>query len=172
MKNAVSFLESVKSVKGCQFIGLTYQSAVKLNKAQTALIGGSVTKIVSGAFQFNYSYENAVNNRLERQGGEREFVAESLKWGAWVDGMANKVITHKGLFYLRFYGVANQLLHVIYYVDGGEASEEQIALIKEFTAPKQTATQTAVGLTENQVVARSVCFDNIIKIAIGGETFE
>jgi hypothetical protein len=164
------FISVIKSVKGCQFFSMSYVSEVKLTKAQTAEIGGPVSKIVSGVFQFNYSYENAVNNRLGAVDMPQEFKAEPLKWGEWET--PNKIIKHKGNLYLRYYGVEGQMLKVQYYINGKEANEGQSALIKAMTERKGSQRQTDAGLDSHQVIARCVAFANIKSININGEKFE
>jgi len=161
-------INAVNNIKGCQFIGMEYLSAVKLNKAQSAIIGGAVTKVVSGQFQINYDYENAVNRRLASQGKEPNFSAKSLPWGVWVE--FNKLIEHKGATYLRFYGVANEIPSVTYYIDGKVADDEQTKLIKGWTEKAPSATQSEVGLVEHQVVPRNINILNIQRIVINKET--
>lgn len=174
-------LNAAKSAKSCQFISMCYVSEPKLNKSQKlalAIMGGfdeivPIEKVSEGTFQFNFSYENAVNNRGEKENGEPiNFVGQSLAWGKWYDGLVNKVIEHKGELYLRFYWVKNCPITNEYFVGGNPATKEQIALIEQFTERKPIGTQTAAGVTENQVVARSVKFDNILSITMGGKVFE
>jgi hypothetical protein len=46
------------------------------------------------------SYENIVNNKREREGGERDFEAEPLPWGQHAGRF---FVEHKGKYYLKFY---------------------------------------------------------------------
>lgn len=174
-----SLLNLAKSVKGSQFISLNYISEPSMNKAQKAAVramsgaddSAVIEKMTSGQFQFNMVYENAVNNRGEKeQGAPIDFVAAPLSWGSWFDGLVNKVIEHKGELYLRYYGLKNGKVESEYFVGGKPATAEQVSLIKQFTEKKPSATQTAVGLTENQVIARCVKFSNIISITMNGIT--
>lgn len=172
-----SVVNAVMNIIGCQFAHLTYVSTPSLSKAQKAAIVGStepttIEKIVAGIVQLNYSYANAVNNRGEReQGAPIDFVAAPLPWGTWVENQENKLIEHKGELYLRFYGVQNSKMECSYFVGGKPATDEQIALIKQYTERKESATQTRAGLTENQVVARCVKIDNILSITINGTAY-
>ena len=173
-------LNAVKENKqGCQMISMGYVSEPSMNKSQklaASLMGGfseivPIEKITFGQFQFNYSYENAVNNRGEKEQGEEiNFVAQPLRWGHYVEGLENKVIEHKGELYLRFYGLKNGKVENTYFVGGKPATDEQIAFIKECTERKEVKTQSEAGLTENQVIARSVKFTNILMITMGGVT--
>ena len=174
-ENAVVAL--VKGVKGCQFISMGYMSEPSLNKAQklaVSMMSGNkeivkIEKLAVGQFQINYSYENAVNNRGEKeQGAPIDFVAAPLRWGQWVEGQVNKLIEHKGEMYLRFYGVQNGKVDTKYFVGGEPATPEQVEFIKQATERGEVKSQASAGLTENQVIARSVKINNITEITIGG----
>lgn len=173
-----SVVNAVKDIKGCQFAHLTYVSEPSLNKAQKAAITGTtepiaIEKIASGIVQLNYSYENAVNNRGEKEQGEAiNFVAAPLRWGTWVENQVNKLIEHKGDLYLRFYGVQNSKMDCSYFVGGKFATAEQVALIKQYTEREQVKSQASAGLTENQVIARCVKIDNILEITINGTEYK
>ena len=178
-ENAVVAL--VKGVKGCQFISMGYVSEPSLNKAQklaVSMMSGNseiveIKKISFGQFQINYSYENAVNNRGEKESGEKvDFISSPLRWGQWVEGQVNKLIEHKGELYLRFYGVSNGKVESKYYIGGIEASKEQVEFIKQCTERGSVKTQESVGLVENQVIARSVKISNITEITINGVKIE
>ena len=73
-------IEILDSVRGCKFANLSYVTDGGIPKK---VIDGKVTKLVHTTCQVNYNYENAVNNRLEKQGDERTFTALSLPWGSW-----------------------------------------------------------------------------------------
>lgn len=173
MKNFNQTLVSaVSALKGTQFISMEYVGNVKLTKAQTAQIGGVVTKECDGNFSINYSYANAVSNRASKEQGEQvEFVGQSLPWGAWVPGQENKFIEHRGELYLRFYGVKDAKVVVRYFVNGVAATEEQAALIKSWTERAVVKSQESAGLTENQVIARSVKIDNIMRLSMNGKVY-
>jgi hypothetical protein len=174
-------INEIKGVKGCQFIHLGYVSEPSLNKAQKlaiSVMGGfeeivPIVKVSRGQFQVNYSYENAVNNRAEKEcGAPVGFVAQSLPWGKWVDGQVNKLIEHKGEIYLRFYGLKNGKVENEYYVGDKPATNEQVKLIKQFTERGGIFTQANAGLTENQVIARNVKVSNILSLSVDGKVYE
>ena len=116
-------MQSVKASKGCQFVSVSYENEQKMNKRNNPYYG-RVTKRVVAQMQFGYSYENACNNRCA---DGVTFVADSLAWGAWVEGLENKVIVHKEEYYLRLYDIQGKTPKVEYYVDGVIATTEQIA---------------------------------------------
>lgn len=132
--------------------------------------GNKVTKVCRMDVQLGFSYENAVNNRLEKQGNERCFVAEPLKWGQWVEGFENKVIEHKGAYYLRYYHMRNADCASVWLVNGAVATAEQFRKIMDYLTSKKKSSdrQTEVGLIENQVEPRAVKVENIIRLAVNG----
>ena len=164
MENLVKIIENVK---GCQFANVTYFSDGGI--PQKVLGKGTiVTKLVKCDCQINYSYENAVNNRLEKQGNERNFIAQSLPWGEWVKGQENKLIVHKGTMYLRYYDVANADIKSMWFVNGRMATADEFKKIFEYLqSKKKTSTrQEENGLIENQVKPKVVKIENIIRLAV------
>lgn len=157
----------LNAIEGCKIVAIEYISDVKLLKRGNPLAAANVTKVVKMTAQFNYNYQNAVNNRLERAGAEDNFVAESLPWGSWL--VPNKFIEKDGIIYVRFYSMKNGVATVSYFVDGAPASEAEIAIIKQFTpTTKASAKQTEYGLTENQVRPFNIKIENIINVIYKG----
>jgi hypothetical protein len=132
--------------------------------------GNKVTKVCRMDCQLGFSYQNAVNSRLDKQGSEATFVAEPLKWGAWVNGFENKVIEHKGSLYLRYYHMRNADVTSVWLVNGAVASAEQFRKIMDYLSSKKKSSdrQAEVGLVENQVEPRAVKVENIIRLAVNG----
>ena len=162
--------EIISSVKGCQFANITYISEGGIPQKVIGK-GNVVTKIVKTNCQINFSYENAVNNRLSKIGEEKSFVAQSLPWGNWIEGQENKLIEHKGNLYLRYYDVKNADISSLWLVNGKIATAEQFAKIINYLQSKKNTikTQTEKGLTENQVKPKVIKASNIIRLAINGE---
>lgn len=153
-------INDIKNLKGCKLAHIEYTSVVKLPKKLG--ITGTVTKFVSGSVQLNYNYQNAVNNRLEKSGESRDFVADKLPWGEWET--PNKVILHKGNYYLRYYAHKNSGMQVTYFVDDRMTTTEELAIINTYNQSKVkgSAKQEAHGLnTEDQVIPRVLSFDAI-----------
>lgn len=167
---AMDLMMSVKSSKGCQFVSISYENEQKMNKKHNPYYG-RVTKRVVAQMQFGYSYENACNNRCAEG---VTFVADSLSWGAWVEGFENKVIVHKEEYYLRLYDVHGKKAKVTYFVDGVPATEEQIAEFSQFISKSNpSAKQSAHGIEEErQVKPKAIKFRNIIEFTINGQTFK
>ena len=161
-------IEIMGAVRGCQFANLSYVTDGGIPKK---VINGNVTKMVHTTCQVNFNYENAVNNRLEKQGDDRVFTALSLPWGHWVDGFENKLIEHKGNLYLRYYDVANAKTKSLWFVDGRLATEEELFKIMEYLVAKKKPSsnrQADAGLVENQVSPKVVKVENIIRFAVNG----
>ena len=156
------------------YISFVFGAVIMLVALAISAMGGfeeivPIVKVSRGQFQVNYSYENAVNNRAEKEcGAPVGFIAQSLPWGKWVDGQVNKLIEHKGEIYLRFYGLKNGKVENEYFVGGKAATEEQVSLIKQFTERGEVKSQASAGLTENQVKPFTVKFGDILTIKVNG----
>lgn len=168
MENKVFNL--VSNVKNCQFANITYISDGGIPQKVLGK-GNVVTKIVKTDCQINYSYENAVNNRLAKQGDEKNFIAQSLPWGNWVENQVNKLIEYKGNLYLRYYDVKNADITSLWLVNGRIATTEEFEKIINYLKSKKTTieTQAKKGLTENQVKPKVVKASNIIRLAVNGK---
>ena len=159
----------IASIKGCQFANIVTLTEVAIPKKWG--IVGKVTKHSEMEVQINYSYENAVNNRLEKQGNDRTFVAKGLTYGEWE--IPNKIIKTKDGYQLRYYALNGTHPKVEYKIDGRTPTAEELAIIKEYNASKNksSARQSAEGLTANQVVARNVKFENILSLKVNGQVY-
>lgn len=164
-------IKLIKRIKGCKFANVTYQTSGYPKK----LLGGTITKVVTNLpIQINYSYENAVNNRLEKQGGKRTFKTDKMSWGKWVKGQKNKLKENNGELYLRVYLIQGKKGEKSYFVNGMPASAEQIATIKAYEMSKYAAsgTQGAVGLNENQVKPKDIKLRNILELRVDGQVIQ
>ena len=165
MKN---LFDAIVAVRGCQFANLVYLTDGGIPQYVLGK-GVVVTKLVRTDIQVNFSYEKAVNNRLAKQGNERCFEAEDLKWGEWE--IPNKVITYKGARYLRYYVPANADISSVWFVNGKIATAEEFAKIMAYLQSKDKTShkQAKAGLVDNQVVTRSIKFDSILRLTMNGE---
>lgn len=158
-----SLMTMVMNLIGCVFAHITTETTVKIPKKYG--INGVVTKVVSKVVQLNYSYENAVNNRLEREGKDRDFEAQKLPWGEWF--VANKIIAHKGKFYLRYYDYNNNVLNKAYFVDGRPATADELVIIKEYEKASNKPSNTQGLSEEHEVKPLVVAEENIISLKCG-----
>ncbi len=168
--NTAELKAVLADLKGCVMLNLTTLTDAKLNKRGNPLANCIVRKLQTKVCQFGYSYENAVNNRLEKQGDERTFVAESLPYGTWE--IPNKFIAHNGTTYVRFYLLKGAEPTTIYMVNGAIANKAQMEIIRQFE-PKHAPsnTQSAEGLNVNQVKPFNVRIDNIVSLSVNGTTY-
>lgn len=148
------------------FANIEYKSKVAIPKKYG--IVGEVIKMVKCGVQLNYTYENAVNNRLQAQGEKGDFIAEPLKYGEWE--IFNKIYTYKGARYLRLYDYKGREYKVTYFVDGVEATSDQAEVIKGYEASKRKPSkkQAEKGLIAHQVHAHGVKFENILALNVNG----
>jgi hypothetical protein len=164
---SAQFVQFLANHKGCSFINV-----MALTDADMYLKGnpfrGRVQKFTITPMQFGYDYENAVNNRLAREGKEANFTADKLPWGQWLEGMRNKVITHKDMLYMRTYCVRNARPRTYYLLDGHLASVEEYKEFAPFLKPSSTSDkQSAHGLEEEfQVKPRDYKFSSLVAITI------
>jgi hypothetical protein len=87
---------------GAQPSSVQYVSEPKLTAEGKAKFG-TVTRIANVGVMIGYVYENSVNNQLEREGKEREFLAQPL-WKGKGKRISTALATHieKGTFYLTY----------------------------------------------------------------------
>lgn len=97
------FIEMLKNWNyGAQPVSIQYITEPKLTKEGKAKFG-EVTKIANVGGMVGYIYENSVNNELEREGKEREFISKPL-WNGKGKRISLALSTHieKGSFYLTY----------------------------------------------------------------------
>lgn len=170
--NHSELLNLLINLKGATICSLNTTTIPRMKKGGNPLANAEVKKVSYRInYQFGYSYENAVGNRLKGQGCEADFKAEPLKWGEWL--VPNKVITHKGSLYGRFYRMSNSEERSAYFVDGREATESEVKTIKEFTYKSNGSNRQAeAGLVEHQVECIDPKFDSIDTICVNGVTYK
>ena len=158
-------ISTIKGIKGCQMANIMYLADGGIPQYVLGK-GMLVTKIVKTDCQLNYNYENAVNNRLAKQGSEGNFVAQSLPWGEWET--PNKIIKHKGCLYLRYYDVANANVSSFWLVNGRLATDSEVSKIREYLRNKNTDSkrQADAGLVEHQVKPKVVKMENILQLNV------
>jgi hypothetical protein len=138
---------------------------------------GKISKTVKAVGFVGADYGASVERQSERNGNKTEFIPDSLPWGQWE--IPNKVIFHKGKFYLRTQTAPGnrrkQAAKVICYraENGQFLSREDV---KPFLpVAKESARQAdEAGLegAENQIWVRTYAFESLEKIRIGGRTYK
>ena len=158
-----NFMTQIINLKGCKIASITTRTSVAVPKKY--MVGGEVTKVTTKEVQINYDYEDAVNNRLKKEGKAPTFSAKSLPWGEWL--IPNKIITHNGKCYLRMYEFKGAKHETKYFVNGQPANEYQLIAIKEYENSKRKPSTTQ-GLTqENEVRPTNVAEENILAFKCG-----
>ena len=167
-----AIFNALSAIKGHQFVGIVMTTSVKMNKTGNPYYG-RLTKRTHTSMSFNYDYENAVNNHLEKKGLERTFDGDKLPWGTWIKGFENKFISHKGEVYVRLYEISSNTPKVEYLLDGVAVSAEELSKIRPYLpTKKESAKQSAEGLNESeQVRPKAVNLLSIESITISGVTY-
>jgi hypothetical protein len=169
----------VKASATAESVEVQTYSVAKMNKRGNSLKDERVMRLQTIEYAYGKSYEQRVNEALVEDGKEGSFESKPLPWGKWVEGAEGSVISHtkngEDKLYLRCYLKKDAVPTVEYYVNGNPATDDEIAIIKEFTPSrtKDSSTQAKAGLEqEKQVVVNAVDFDNIITITVEGVTYE
>lgn len=168
MKNVNEFVESVRNING--FAAMTIVKTTNIVKKSCPIKGNITERVEYSHIAIGTSYENAVNNRNEMVNGNRDFVSESLTWGEWY--IPNKVISHKGNFYLRYYIAKNTQPTRTLFIDGREATESEVEIIDAYRTGgnNNSNRQAELGIaTADQVKPRVVNIANIVRFKFGRE---
>jgi hypothetical protein len=102
----MSHAEMIEMLKnwnhGAQPASAQYVTEPKLTPEGKAKFG-TITRIANVGIMVGYVYENSVNNQLEREQKERDFIAQSL-WNGKGKRISTALSTHieKGTFYLTY----------------------------------------------------------------------
>jgi hypothetical protein len=133
---------------------------------------GRVQKYCKQSIQVGCSYENSVNNKLAKEGFKKTFKSGRLPWGRWF--ILNRIITHNGYYYARFYKTNNACEKITYIVNGREATPQEVVVIKVYDTEIPSAKQSRYGLTDikKQSRVRNYRLDTILSISADGETYK
>ena len=171
MKNTVKitktqFIEMLKNWNhGAQPVSIQYVTEPKLNKDGKNRFG-SVTKIANVGGMVGYVYENSVNNQLEREGKEKDFIAQPL-WNGKGKRINTALSTHieKGTFYLTYKA---QKTFKSFHFDTA-LNLIPIALLKPYFPQSNPAKYQG---TEKAVYHREIAIDNIRRFKMKRTTYE
>ena len=150
---------------GAQPVSLQYVTEPKLNKDGKTKFG-QVTKIANVGAMVGYCYENSVNNQLEREQKEREFVSQSL-WNGKGKRISPALSTHieKGTFYLTY--KAQQTFKSLH-LDAA-LNLIPVALLKPYFPASDPAKYQG---TEKAVYHREIAIENIRRFKFKKVTYE
>ena len=156
------FINDGGSAKGALIVGKVEE---KLKKTNNPLRDAKIEKLVSYRVALNCVYQNKVNNQREREGKKADFQAKENWFTPVYDSHNGSIVCHKtkrDQMYLKF--ICNTAIVHKYFVDGIEATPEQIEIIKQFKPEAQTPKNQDL---DNVVIVRTIGIDNIIKIKQG-----
>lgn len=142
----------------------------KMLKRGNPLKDAEITKLVSYVSLLNANYQNVVNNALKRENKEAEFVSKENWFTTIFDSFNGSLVAKKSdtsQTYLKMI-VKSAVTHK-YFVNGIEATTEQLETIKEF---KQKSSGSKGQGLDNEVIVRTIKTDNIVQIKKGGIELE
>jgi hypothetical protein len=152
--------------KGAQPVSIQYVTEPKLTKEGKALFG-TVTKIANVGGMIGYNYENSVNNQLERENKEREFMAQPL-WKGKGKRLSAALSTHieNGTFYLTY--KAQQTFRSLHF--DSALNFIPYLVLKPFFPSSLPTNQ---GVNEgSEIHHREIKIENVRKVKIQKTTFE
>jgi hypothetical protein len=152
--------------KGAQPVSIQYVTEPRLT-AEGKKRFGNITKIANVGGMVGYSYENSVNNQLERENKEREFMAQPLWKGAGKRlSTALSVHIEKETFYLTY--KAQQTFKSFHF--DSVLNFIPYAMLKPFFPDNKPANQ---GVNEgNEVHHREIKIENVRRVKIQKVTYE
>lgn len=145
----------------------TIETMTKVNIPQKWGLGKNVSKYCKQQVKVGCSYSSCVNIERGREGLAKDFESLSLRWGEWL--VPNRVITHKGGYYYRFY--PHQILDTQYYVDGQKATAIQLDILKAFFAAQAEKESSRQGI-EKEIKVLNPKEENILSLKVGGQTYQ
>jgi hypothetical protein len=149
---------------GAQPVSIQYVTEPKLTAEGKAKFG-AITKIANVGGMVGYVYENSVNNQLEREGKEREFVAQPL-WKGKGKRLSLALSTHieKGTFYLTY--KAQQTFRSFHFDSALNFIPN--AIIKQFFPASDPAKYQG---TETAIYHREIAIENVKRLKMRKVTY-
>lgn len=150
------------------FANIIVEVEQKQLKTNNPLKDCKITKLVNYNILLNTNYAKMVNNQRKCEGLESDFTPKESWHTPLFDGYNGSIVTNKkggDTNYLKFACKTSKTLK--YVVDGIEATEPQIAIIKAFRPTVKA--NTSQGL-EEPITIRTIKLDNIREIKAFGET--
>lgn len=141
----------------------------KMLKRGNPLKDATVTKLVTYISLLNANYQNCVNNALEREGKDSNFKSKENWFTTIYDSFNGSLVAKKSdekCTYLKMI-VKSATTHT-YFINGIEATVEQIETIKQF---RQKSSATTQGL-DTEIIVRTIKTENIISVKTGGQELE
>ena len=137
----------------------------KMYKTGNPLRKAIITKLVDYNMVLNANYQNMVNNARIREGKDADFVSKENWFVPVNDGFNGSIVAKKSDLtceYLKF--ACNNAKTEKYFVNGVEATESEIEIIKQFKEKAKLPTNQ--GLDKN-VIIRTIKMEGIAEIKCG-----
>ena len=174
MKTTFQQLEQILiNINRFTFTELEYTTEVKVKKrGNTKFIDYPVIKHTSANVGFNGSYQNSVNNRLDKKDIERTFIAEPLPWGQWK--IYPKIIEYNEKIYCRFYIHKNSYFKTEYYYNGKIVEGDDLEELSRFLPESSgSSRQYIAGLDwDEQAMPLTIQITNINSITLDKIKYE
>lgn len=160
MTNFINYLRHLDKVENATF---KMKTTVKIPKK---ILNAKVEKQTETEVVIGKDYASEVN---ERKVEGTEYCA-SKTWG---HHLSSALIENKGKFYLQYFIDPEKKPEKTYYVDGREATDDELQTIKEWEFAKYVTRpvskpQSECGITkDNEVIVRTVALENIISLQTG-----
>jgi hypothetical protein len=173
------FINILNAHAGAAIVGIEALTDAKALKTGNPFPERTVLKHIRAVGFVGADYGAAVRREGERQGADASaFKAKPLPWGAWMEGMEGKVITHKGAHYLRTQTTPGQRQRQAARLMGYRDTQGRFlahADVKPFLpAPTVSKRQADAGLGDSaseQIMVRTYAFASIRKVRVNGKTF-
>lgn len=174
--NIQSVNEFCKNInKGTFGISLVAVTTPKMNKKNNPFFGRVKKATYITNVALGYTYENCVNNRLDRKGLDSNFESEKPKGKTWLEFpyllVSDKDNTQQ---YLRTTMRQNSKIENIYLLDGEIVNDlDIINQIKNWLPkPSTSAKQESFGLSEEeQVIVRDFKIESIVSLMQGEKNY-
>lgn len=142
----------------------------KMLKRGNPLKDAEVTKLVSYIALLNANYQNTVNNALAREGKEGNFESKETWFTPIYDSFNGSLVAKKSdltCTYLKF--ILKSAKTHKFFVDGIEATAEQLEVIKQF---KQKSSSPTNQNLDSPIQPLTIKTQNIVSVKTGGEELE
>lgn len=159
--------------KGTFGITMITKTEPKMNKRNNPFFGRVQKVTYMSNVGLGLSYENCVNNRLDRKGLENDYQAEKPKGKTWINDFMLCSDKDTSVKYLRTTMYKNTKTKSIFLLDGEIVDEITLQKIKTFI-PKPTTCkkQENSGLQDDeQVIVRDFKLESIISLQQGQKVF-
>jgi hypothetical protein len=151
-------IDSLQEHKGTQFVTLITKTQPKLLKNPLE----PIFKVSRVNICVNWNYSNSVNLQRMREGNEDAFVPQPRKWGTRIPH--SPFVEHKGQLYLE----AKIEKSLDYHYENANGDTIENSIVNPYLPQrKQSSTQQ----TEKEIILRDYNVENIVSIAMQGETY-